>query len=369
MEDFAPISLVSAEVYTIPTDQPEADGTLSWSSTTMVVVKVVSPQASGLGWTYAGGGAKAIVDDVLGPLVLGGDPLRVTSHQEAAVRACRNLGRPGMASCAISALDIALWDLKARLLGVSLVDLLGLFRDSAPIYGSGGFTTYDDATTERQLRGWVDDLGVDKVKIKIGQDWGASGARDLHRVQLARKVVGDERELFVDANGAYGAKQAIRLGEIMTKDAGVAWFEEPVSSDDLEGLHQVREHCSADIAAGEYGYTPSYFSKMIAAQAVDCVQVDVTRCGGITDWRRIADLCAANGMSVSGHCAPNLHAHVACSISNLRHLEYFHDHSRIEGMLFEGALAPRSGFLSPHRDVPGHGMALRESAAAAFRVS
>ncbi len=357
----APVGALTAEVFVVPTDGPEADGTLTWDSTTVVVVEARAGDVSGLGWTYAGAGAKAVVEHHLAAVVTGADPLAVPGTHEAMVRACRNLGRPGLVACAISAVDIALWDLKARLLDISLADLFGRCRDTVPVYGSGGFTSYDDERTTEQLRTWVEEWGVPRVKIKVGESWGSRPDRDLHRVALARRVVGDAVELYVDANGGYTRKQAVRLGVTMAERHGVTWLEEPVSSDDLDGLREVRDQCPADVAAGEYGYSPQYFVPMIGSGALDCVQADVTRCGGYTDWLAIANLAAAHGLDVSGHCAPNLHAHVATAVPRLRHLEYFHDHHRIEHLLFDGALDPTGGNLRPDRDRPGHGMALRRA--------
>jgi L-alanine-DL-glutamate epimerase-like enolase superfamily enzyme len=265
-------------------------------------------------------------------------------------------------ACAISAVDIALWDLKARLSDVALSELFGRCFDEAPVYGSGGFTTYDDPTLTAQLEGWVGELAIPRVKIKIGESWGTVAGRDLDRVALARRVVGDATELYVDANGGYSAKQAVRIGRHLESDYGVSWFEEPVSSDDLAGLHFIRTQLALDVAAGEYGYDETYFDRMVAAEAVDCVQVDVTRCGGYTSWLRVAAVAAAHGLQVSAHCAPNLHAHVAVSVPNLRHVEYFHDHGRLDAMLFDGVLAPTGGRLRPDTRRVGHGMELRGDA-------
>ena len=363
-----PIGTIDTEAYRIPTDQPEADGTLTWSSTTLILARITAGDTEGVGWTYADVGAKDVIDGTLGPLVTTGDPAAVPELHEDMVRACRNLGRPGEVSCAISAVDIALWDLKARLLDLPLADLWGRAWAGAPIYGSGGFTTYDDATTAGQLESWVEQ-GISRVKIKIGESWGSNPRRDLARVALARRTVGADVEVYVDANGAYTRKQAIRLGRRMTDEHDVRWFEEPVSSDDLVGLREVRDQCEADVAAGEYGYSPTYFAHLIAAEAVDCVQADATRCGGYTDWLTIAHLVAANGLQLSAHCAPNLHAHAAVTIPNLRHVEYFHDHTRIEELLFDGALVPSAGSLCPSRDRPGHGMTLRHAAAQPYRIA
>jgi L-alanine-DL-glutamate epimerase-like enolase superfamily enzyme len=362
-----PITGLECLVFRVPTDQPEADGTLEWSDTTMVVVLVRAGGVTGTGWTYAGAGSKAVVDDQLSPVVLGADPMDVPGITEGGIRACRNLGRPGAVSSAISAVDIALWDLKARLLHQPLSALFGRCRADVPIYGSGGFTTYDEATTTSQLELWVGEWGIPRVKIKIAESWGTNPERDLARVKLTRSVVGDAVEIYVDANGGYTRKQAVRMGREFGDQYGVVWFEEPVSSDDLAGLREVRDHLDIDVAAGEYGYDEAYFARMVAAGAVDCLQVDVTRCGGYTCWLRAAAIAGSRGLQVSAHCAPNLHAHVATAVPNLRHVEYFHDHHRIETMLFDGALDPRGGVLIA-ADHPGHGLTLRMDAAEEYRV-
>jgi L-alanine-DL-glutamate epimerase-like enolase superfamily enzyme len=354
--------------YTIPTDRPEADGTLAWDATTMVTATVTDGDHQGLGWTYTGSAAAAIITDQLAPVVKGGDTSEIPRLAEAMARACRNLGRPGLVACAISAVDIALWDLRARQLELGLADLFGRARTSVPVYGSGGFTTYDDQTTSQQLATWVDDWAIPRAKIKIGQSWGTDPARDMARVALARRVVGDA-ELFVDANGGYTAKQAIRLGRIMADEHDVTWLEEPVSSDDLAGLSQVRAGFDGDVTAGEYGYTLDYFAKMLAAGAVDCLQADVTRCGGYTVWRQVAALADAHHLQISGHCAPNLHAPIAASVPNLRHLEYFHDHHRIETTLFDGTLPPTGGVMVPDPSRLGHGLTLRDGDASRYRVA
>ena len=210
------ITRLSASAYTIPTDAPEADGTLSWDKTTMVVVEVSDGDHEGIGWTYAGTGAVRVIDDHLTSVVVGSEGADLPRTAEAMARAVRNLGRPGLVACAISAVDIALWDLRARTLGMALSDLFGQARSAVPVYGSGGFTTYDDDTTRAQLRRWVEEWEIPRVKIKIGESWGANPERDLHRVALARQVVGDA-ELYVDANGGYTAKQALRLGRTMAE--------------------------------------------------------------------------------------------------------------------------------------------------------
>jgi len=366
--DTPTVSAVDVTVYDVPTDRPEADGTLSWDRTTVVAVQVRAGGVVGLGWTYASSACREIVERQLTPALVGTDVLAVPAAHETMVRACRNLGRPGTVSCAVSAVDIALWDAKAKLLETPLADLFGRCIDAVAIYGSGGFTTYDDCVATAQLEHWIGELGIPRVKIKVGESWGTAEERDLQRAIHARRVIGPGTELYVDANGGYGVKRAVAMGRRYAEAAGVSWFEEPVSSDDLEGLRLVREALDLEVAAGEYGFDEPYFERMLGAGAVDCLQIDVTRCGGYTSWLRAAALAHARGVDVSGHCAPNLHAHVASSISNLRHVEFFWDHERIESLLFDGVLSPCGGALVPSADAPGHGMTLRASDAAAYRI-
>jgi len=258
-----------------------------------------------------------MVHDKLAPVVTGRDAMDVGGAFGATVKAIRNAGRPGVAGYAISAVDVALWDLKARLLGLPLHRLLGAVRDQVPVYGSGGFTAYDERQLREQLSHWALEQRIPRVKIKIGESWGADPARDLQRMHQARAVVGEDVELFVDANGGYARKQAIRVMRAAA-DLDVRWYEEPVSSDDLDGLREIRDAVRPDVTAGEYGCDLYYFRRMCAAGAVDCLQADVSRCGGITEWLRAAAVAASYGLDISGHCGPHLHAHAAAATPNGR---------------------------------------------------
>jgi L-alanine-DL-glutamate epimerase-like enolase superfamily enzyme len=358
---------ITTAVYVIPTDAPEADGTLAWDATTMVLARASAGTEQGIGWSYAAAAAQSVITDVLAGVVVGRSALDVPGAAEAMTRAVRNIGRPGIAATGISAVDIALWDLKSRLLGCPLARLLGQAHDSVPVYGSGGFTSYDDGQTREQLAGWVEKDRIPRVKIKIGESWGAREDRDLERVALAREVIGPAAELYVDANGGYTTGQAVRVADRMA-ESGVGWFEEPVSSQDLAGLAAVRRQVLPDVAAGEYSWSLADSAHLIAAGAVDCLQLDVTRCGGVTEFLRGSALAAAHNLQVSGHCAPNLHARVGAAVPNLRHVEYFHDHQRIERLLFDGALDPDGGALTADPAQPGLGLSLRERDADHYRV-
>jgi L-alanine-DL-glutamate epimerase-like enolase superfamily enzyme len=358
------IKQITVAAYTIPTDALEADGTIAWHDTTLVLVTAKGGGKQGIGYSYADIATARLIDDLLGDIVHGRDVLDIAGSWAAMVHAIRNLGRPGIASMAIAAVDAALWDLKARLLDLPLISLLGAARHEAPVYGSGGFTTYSIERLQQQLGSWVEQ-GIPRVKMKIG----THPAADLGRVKAARAAIGDAADLYVDANGAYSRKQALAQAAAFA-DLGVTWFEEPVSSDDLDGLRLIRDRAPAgmDIAAGEYGYDLWYFRRMLDAGAVDVLQADATRCAGITGFMRAAVLAEAHHLQLSAHCAPSLHAHPACAIANLAPIEYFHDHARIEQMLFDGVLMPDHGALHPDLSRPGMGLTFKQADAQPYAV-
>ncbi|HEX4086372.1 MAG TPA: enolase C-terminal domain-like protein [Chthoniobacteraceae bacterium] len=362
MKEIARIRQVSTTAYTIPTDRPESDGTFEWTSTTMVLVEILAGDKSGLGFSYTDATAAKLVQSDFAPLITGRNAVDIASAHGDMVRRVRNLGRPGLAATAISAVDNALWDLKAKLLGVSLLDLLGAAREEALIYGSGGFTSYDIQELQSQLSGWAEE-GISMVKMKIGRD----AAADIERVRAAREAIGPSVRLAVDANGAYGRKEALAQARHFAEQ-DVCWFEEPVSSDDLEGLRLIRDRLPPGmrVAAGEYGYDADYFRHMLAAGAVDVLQADATRCLGITGFLEAATLAAAHHVPFSFHCAPALHASLACAVPSFWVGEYFHDHVRIEQMLFDGAPRPVHGALRPDRSRPGLGLDFKRSDAARY---
>lgn len=361
----APVEQLSAAAFTIPTDAPESDGTLEWDSTTLVVVEAEAAGVRGLGYTYSDAAAAEIVRRRLGACVVDRDAMDVPAAWQAMRASVRNIGLAGVAAAAISAVDVALWDLKARLLELPLVRLLGSARESVPVYGSGGFTSVSRAQLAEELAGWVEE-GIESVKMKVGRE----PDEDVARVAAAREAIGADAHLFVDANGAYSRKQALALAEAFAEH-GISWFEEPVSCEDLTGLRLLRDRAPApiEIAAGEYGYAPTDFRRLFDAGAVDVLQADATRCLGITGFLQAASLARSHGLDVSAHTAPSLHAHVCCALTNVRHVEWFHDHVRIEQMLFDGAPVHESGLLRPDPDRPGLGLELRRDDAARHEQS
>jgi L-alanine-DL-glutamate epimerase-like enolase superfamily enzyme len=350
-----PVDRVDVSAFTIPTEVPESDGTLAWDKTTLVLVEAHAGRRSGIGYSYADAATSQLVRDTLGPAVIGVDAMAPTEAWRLMVAAVRNLGHTGIAAMAVAAVDTALWDLKARLLSLPLATLFGVVQAAVPVYGSGGFTSYDERQLAAQLAGWVEQ-GIGRVKMKVGRE----PDRDPGRVRRARRAIGAAAELYVDANGAYSRKQALAMAAAFA-DEGVSWFEEPVSSDDLDGLRLLRDRAPAgmEVSAGEYGYDAVYFRRMLAAGAVDVLQADASRCAGYTGLFQAAALSQAFGVPLSTHTAPMLHLPAACALQPLRHVEWFFDHVRIERMAFDGFIEPVGGMLRPDRSRMGNGLAFR----------
>ncbi|MFE2439671.1 enolase C-terminal domain-like protein [Streptomyces sp. NPDC059409] len=357
--------------FEVPTDGPdgkEQDGTLEWDSTTLVLVRVHAGGRTGLGYTYGDVSAAVFAQSKLVPVIEGASTASPAALNRRMAAQTRNAGRPGVGAMALSAVDVALWDLKARLLDLPLVHLLPAHHDRVPVYGSGGFTNYSLDRLTDQLAGWVA-RGIPRVKLKTSR----RPEHDAERLTAVREAIGTAPELFADANGALGRKDALYWARRLHDEWDVRWFEEPVSSADLEGLRMLRERGPArlEIAAGEYAFTAQDFANLTegpAGPAVDCLQADVTRCGGITGVLEIAGLSAVRHLDLSAHCAPALSAHAFCAVRRLRHLEYFHDHLRVEHLLFDGTLSPEGGALRPDTGRPGLGLDVKWADAEPYRV-
>ena len=350
--------------FTVPTETPESDGTLEWRETTMVLVEISAGGKTGLGYTYADVATARLIDHLLAPLAKGADALAIGALWQEMGIAVRNLGRSGITAMAIAGVDNALWDLKAKLLGLPVAGLLGAVRTQVEAYGSGGFTSYSEKQLLDQMTGWADS-GLRAVKMKIGRD----GRADIRRVQSVRKAIGDGVRLFVDANGAYRRKPALEQAKCFA-GLGVSWFEEPVSSDDLEGLRLIRDSAppGMEIAAGEYGYTPWYFRRMLEGGAVDVLQADATRCQGISGFLQADALCDAHCLPLSAHTSPSIHAHVGCASQRLINVEYFFDHVRLEKMAFDGAIEAKNGMLQPDFGAPGFGLTWKNTDMRPYRT-
>lgn len=358
-----PVDRVTVSAYTIPTDlQPESDGTAVWKSTTLVLVEIDAGGKRGMGWTYESAAAAKLIEEQLADIVRGENALDTRAIWQRLTGAVRNTGRSGLASYAIAALDIALWDLRARLYDVALCDLMGLVREDVPIYGSGGFTSYDIPTLQAQLAGWAG-AGIRAVKMKVGREHEA----DPVRVAAARKAIGPDCHLFVDGNGGYDVAEAISIARRFA-ESDVTWFEQPVDHNDLDGTRRVREHAPPGMAISSGEYITDTSRAAPVAEVVDVLQADASRCGGYTGFLAIDGYCDVIRKPLSSHCGPMLHLHVAAASLRLRHMEYFHDHVRIEKMLFDGFIEPQNGMLRPDRGRPGHGLAFRHADAQPYAL-
>jgi len=358
------ITKFTTSVFTVPTATMEADGTFEWSSTTMILVELEANGKKGLGYTYASIAVATLIEKSLKDLVIGKDAMNIIAIRTALIQHIRNNGVCGIAFMAVSAIDNALWDLKARILELPLCTLLGQAKEGMLLYGSGGFTNYTDKQLEEQFEAWLKE-GVQYVKMKIGRD----EKRDKDRVKNARHIIGDNAALFVDANGAYSPRQALYMAEVFS-EYNINWFEEPVSSDNLGGLHFIRDNVQhyIQIAAGEYGYQLNYFKHMLSHEAVDVLQADATRCGGISGFLQAGHLCEAFQLPFSSHCAPALHLHAAVALSNFYIAEYFYDHERVESLLFDGVSPPVNGMLRPDLSRPGFGLELKHKDAEKYKL-
>lgn len=357
------IQKLQTSAYKIPTATPEVDGTFKWEHTTLVIVEITAGGNTGIGYTYGDASTAFLIERSLKKWVTGKNVFDVPAITNSLVQQTRNDGNCGIAMMAISAIDNALWDLKAKILGQPLCALLGKAKDQMLLYGSGGFTNYSDEQVAEQFNSW-EELGIGFVKMKIGTD----PERDVQRIKAARDFINNKTKIFVDANGAYTVRQAIEKSKQFV-DYGVNWFEEPVSSDNLEGLRSIRELSPSEInvTAGEYGYNLPYFKQMLSAKAVDILQADATRCGGITGFLKVGYLAEAFQIPFSSHCAPSLHLHAALSLPSFYIAEYFFDHVRIEELLFDGISPPKNGCLQPDLSRPGMGFAFKHLDAEKFR--
>jgi L-alanine-DL-glutamate epimerase-like enolase superfamily enzyme len=364
MSTSAAVQSARVSAYTVPTEMPEADGTADWDSTTVVVVELSAGNATGLGFAYANEAASSVARQLVEKAILGRDAFDIPALHHSMDRLSRNWGRPGLVSSGIAAVDIALWDLKARLLGQPLVTVLGKVRDEIAAYGSGGFTSYTEKQLVDQLTGWAAE-GFRAVKMKIGRD----PAADVQRVTAVHHALEGKADIYVDANGAYTRKQALRSSQIFSH-LGVTWFEEPVTSDDRNGLRLILKNAPPQIriAAGEYIYVLDDARLLVEEQAVDVLQVDVTRCGGITNFLKISNLAEICHLPLSAHTCPSIHATLCCASLPAINVEYFYDHQRIEAMLFDGAIRPVNGVLKPDGTRPGLGLDLKRLDAKRFEV-
>jgi L-alanine-DL-glutamate epimerase-like enolase superfamily enzyme len=268
----------------------------------------------------------------------------------------RGYGRKGVAFCALSAVDIGLWDLKAKALGLPLYRLLGPYTDAVPIYGSGGWTNYTEDELVAEMTGYVEQ-GIKRVKMKVGKDFGRSEREDIQRLAAVRKAVGDDVAIYIDANNGYYPKQAIYMAKEF-EQFQVGWFEEPVLADDIPGLAEIRRATTIPVATGEHEYTKYGFRALIAGGGVDIVQPDVGRVGGVTEWMKVAHLAHSFNLPVAPHAVQLVHLHLTCATPNLKVVEYLGNSHEGDKIWYTEFPEHKDGMWSPYPDRPGLGLEL-----------
>lgn len=320
----------------------------------------------GLGTSAGSRAVQAVVEDTLKGAIVGEDPFDIEKLWNLMFWHVRGVGRKGIAFCAISAVDIALWDLKAKALGLPLYKLLGPYTDSVPVYGSGGWTNFTETELVEEQLSYVE-RGFTKIKMKVGKDFGTKEDEDIRRLAAVRRAVGDDVEIYVDANNGFYAKQAIGMSQRM-EEYNVGWFEEPVLADDIEGLAMVSSATTIPVATGEHEYTKFGFKDLIARGGADIVQPDIGRVGGVTEWMKVAHLAHAFNLPVAPHAYQEIHLHVACATPNLKVVEYLGVVEAGCKRWYKDFQEPVKGMWSPDPKKPGLGLELDLDAVRKFKV-
>ncbi len=297
-----------------------------------------------------------MVESGLSGLLIGQDPFNIEKLWNDMFWQVRGYGRKGVAFCALSAVDIGLWDLKAKALGLPLYRLLGPYTDSVPVYGSGGWTNFSEEELVAEMTAYVDS-GIPRVKMKVGKDFGKSEREDIQRLAAVRKAVGDDVAIYIDANNGYYPKQAIYMAREF-EQFQVGWFEEPVLADDIQGLAEISHAINIPVATGEHEYTKYGFRELIAAGGADLVQPDVGRVGGVTEWMKVAHMAHGFNLPVAPHAVQLVHLHVACATPNLKVVEYMNTALEVDRIWYTEIPDQKDGMWSPFPDKLGLGLEL-----------
>jgi L-alanine-DL-glutamate epimerase-like enolase superfamily enzyme len=359
------ITRVVAENYEVPAHREMYDAIRRFSVLNLVSARVETDDGiSGLGFTYSiiPHGTREIgslINPSIDSLIRGLDPC---DHERIWYRMWRGLdwvGRGGIVVLAVAAVDIALWDLKAKIAGQPLHQLLGGARDRVPVYNTdGGWLNH----TIEQL---VDETkkivaaGFRGTKIKVGKD---DPMEDTERIAAVREVLGPKRNLMVDANERFTHAEAIKRAR-MWEEFNLFWFEEPLPAEDILGHAKVKAHTSIPIALGESLFTRQQFKDYIASDGVSILQADCCRCGGITEWLKIAHMADCYNMQVSPHFVMELHLPLVAAIPNGLFVEYIPSLDRI----LEQPLKLEDGCFRPSQE-PGLGIKWSKDKLDRYRV-
>jgi len=310
---------------------------------------------TGITYSEVGGNAtKLLIEKEFINLLIGKDPFQTEFIWDEINQHMRGIGRKGFTYLALSVIDIALWDLKAKSVGLPLYKLLGGHK-KVPIYGSGGWTSYSDKELVDAMMSMVNS-GYKTVKMKIGVNAGLSPDEDIKRVKLVREKVGNDIGLLVDANNAYTSSVAIYVARNIS-DCNIYLFEEPVIADDIEGLARVRVAIDIPVATGEHEYTKYGARDLLINKAADILQFDATKCGGFTEWTKMAILVQAWNLMIAPHAMEYVHMHLLSSIKNGLILEKLIMFEPLDDLVFINPPKPVNGFLKIPEE-PGLGLKL-----------
>ncbi|TPW27885.1 mandelate racemase/muconate lactonizing enzyme family protein [Martelella alba] len=336
-----------------------SDATRKVETIGFLIVRVTTDQGlEGLGVTYheVGGEATAeLIRRSMAPRLIGRDPFDTEVIWSEFFHYLRGVGRKGLTYCALSAIDIALWDLKGKIVDLPIYRLIGGGRTKVPVYASGGWTSYSDDELLEEVTGMVG-RGFRAVKFKVGSDGGTNPRRDAERVRKVREAVGPDIALMVDANNAFDAATAVQLANRI-RDYDITLFEEPVFADDMPGLQRFKRGTDIPLATGEHEYLKFGVRDLLLHQAADIIQVDGTRAGGYTEMIKCAALTQAWNVRFAPHAMENIHLQLAAAIPNTLFLERLLMFEDLTANVFDNAPVPIDGFMHVP-DLPGLGLTL-----------
>jgi L-alanine-DL-glutamate epimerase-like enolase superfamily enzyme len=348
------VHLVSQPVTGGFTDATRAVETLGFT-----IVRITTDQGlEGIGVTYhevGGEATKALIERNIAHKLVGRDPLETEVLWSELTTYLRGVGRKGLLFCALSAIDIALWDLKGKIFGVPLYRLLGGNKTHIPVYASGGWTSFSDEELVASMKSNVD-TGYSMIKFKVGVEGGKNINRDVIRVRKVREAVGPNVGIMLDANNCWDAATGVQFAN-RVRELDIMWIEEPVPADDIPGLARFRRATDIPLATGEHEYTRYGVRDLILAEAADIVMADGARAGGYTEMLKIAALTQAWNLKFSPHAMENIHIHLVSAAPNAPFLERLTMFEDITAKTFKNVPWPKRGFIDIP-DLPGLGLEL-----------
>ncbi len=353
------IKRVDVHLVASPVRAGFADATRKVETVGYTIVRVTTDQGlEGVGVTYhevGGEATRSLIAHDIAPRLAGRDPFETEALWAEFYAYLRGAGRKGLAFCALSAVDIALWDLKGKILGMPLYRLLGGNNPMVAVYASGGWTSFSDDELAANSKAKIE-RGYSIVKVKVGVEGGRNPRRDLRRIRMVRAAIGPDAGLLLDANNCWDAATAIQFANNV-RDCDIMFFEEPVFADDIPGLARFRRGTDIPLATGEHEYTKFGVRDLVLHEAVDVVQVDVTRVGGYTEVLKVLAITQAWNLKFAPHAMEHLHLHLVAAAPNAMFVERLDIFEKITGEVFTNAPVPKDGTMEiPDR--PGLGLDL-----------